>query len=564
MDKRTIMAFIVIGVIIFLTPHYMRWLTGEPPETPKVLTEPVDRRMEPGPPPPARAETPSFAAAPERPARAELVQKGVREPAATPSEVSGQLVVVETELYRATWTTRGARLVSYVFKEYRDRYGDPLELMGPGSAGLGLSLDGVDLSELDFKPDPDQIPLFLEGSDQADLTFRATTDVGTIEKRIRFQGDRYRFDMSLSGAALDRAQRYGVSWAGGLADTEGNPLENATYTNLVTRVGGEVETWEASDLGPETTPPSGWVSWLGVRNKYFVASVIPPEGRYDLELKGDVEGVSGDEYYLAEIVGAPEKDLLPFGVYVGPVTYDLLRGQNRDLLGTERELQLDEFMDYGWAFFRPIMKPITILILRAFLALHKIVPNYGLVIIVFSLFIKIIVFPLTHKSLEASAKMAELQPKMAALKERFKDDQQKLSQETMKLYKQEKVNPLGGCLPMVLQMPILFALFNVFRGAIELRQSGFALWIDDLSKPDRIMIGGFELHVLPLLMAVSTFFQSKMTMKDPKQAMMVYIMPVFLIWVFWSMSSGLVLYWTMFNVLTVLQQQVMEQVKKRI
>jgi YidC/Oxa1 family membrane protein insertase len=134
----------------------------------------------------------------------------------------------------------------------------------------------------------------------------------------------------------------------------------------------------------------------------------------------------------------------------------------------------------------------------------------------------------------------------------------------MKLYKEEKVNPLGGCLPMLPQMPILFALFNVFRGAIELRQAGFMLWMDDMSQPDRLMIGGFELHVLPLLMGISSFLQSKMTMKDPKQAAMVYVMPVFMTWIFWSMSSGLVLYWTMFNVLTLLQQQVMEVTKSAL
>ncbi|MDP6777871.1 MAG: membrane protein insertase YidC [Candidatus Latescibacteria bacterium] len=562
MDKRTILAFIIIGVIIFITPHYMRWLTGEPPEAPEVRREPADRRAQPSPLPPATAEAPTLTTAPEPPAPPEAVREEATKATATPSLPPERTFVVETDLYRATWSSRGARLVGYELKKYYDDFGMPLQLLVPAGSGLGLSLDGRDLSQVDFKLPPHQLPVYLEGPDQAEITFTAETEAGTIEKRLRFQGNRYRIDMVLSGPALTRSERYGVTWSGGLADTENSPMDYAMYTNLVTRVGGEVETWEAPDLAEET-PPSGWVSWIGVRNKYFVASMIPPDGRYDLELEGRVEGEYGDEHYEAVIVGTPEKEPQAFGVYVGPVSYDLLRGQNRDLAGIERELQLDEFMDYGWAFFRPLMKPITILILRAFLSLHEIVPNYGLVIIVFSLFIKIIVFPLTHKSLEASAKMQELQPKMAALKERLKDDQQKLSQETMKLYKQEKVNPLGGCLPMLLQMPILFALFNVFRGAIELRQSAFALWIDDLSKPDQIQIGGFELHVLPLLMAVSTFFQSKMTMKDPKQAMMVYLMPVFLIWIFWSMSSGLVLYWTMFNVLTVLQQQVMEQVKKR-
>ncbi|OHE83292.1 MAG: hypothetical protein A3G75_12565 [Verrucomicrobia bacterium RIFCSPLOWO2_12_FULL_64_8] len=187
--------------------------------------------------------------------------------------------------------------------------------------------------------------------------------------------------------------------------------------------------------------------------------------------------------------------------------------------------------------------------------------NYGLVIIIFSILVKVIVFPLTHKSLEATAKMQKLQPQMAALKEKYGGDQQKLNQEMMKLYKDQQVNPIGGCLPMLLQMPILISLFNVFRGAIELRQAGFILWMDDLSQPDRLWVGGFEVHVLPLLMAASMFIQQKMTMKDPKQAMLVYVMPVFMTWIFWSMSSGLVLYWTMFNLLTLVQQHVMERTK---
>ena len=131
----------------------------------------------------------------------------------------------------------------------------------------------------------------------------------------------------------------------------------------------------------------------------------------------------------------------------------------------------------------------------------------------------------------------------------------------MKLYKDQKVNPLGGCLPMLLQMPILISLFTVFRSMIELRQAEFGLWITDLSKPDALFIGGFEVHLLPLLMAVSMFIQQKMTMKDPKQAALVYIMPVFMTWIFWSMSSGLVFYYTLFNVLTLAQQQVMERTK---
>ncbi|MBC9890596.1 MAG: membrane protein insertase YidC, partial [Opitutae bacterium] len=164
-------------------------------------------------------------------------------------------------------------------------------------------------------------------------------------------------------------------------------------------------------------------------------------------------------------------------------------------------------------------------------------------------------------SYESMAKMQQLQPKMAALREKYKNDNQRLSRETMKLYKEEGVNPLGGCLPMLLQMPIFFALYNVFSSTIELRQAPFVLWIDDLSQPDVIEFGGFELHVLPLLMAGSMFVQQKMTMKDPKHAFLVYLMPVFMIFIFWSISSGLVLYWTIFNVLSIGQQYLINRIK---
>lgn len=132
----------------------------------------------------------------------------------------------------------------------------------------------------------------------------------------------------------------------------------------------------------------------------------------------------------------------------------------------------------------------------------------------------------------------------------------------MKLYQEEGINPLGGCLPMLLQMPIFFALYNVFSNTIELRQAPFMLWIQDLSLPDEVILGGLGIHVLPLLMAVSMFFQSKMTMKDPKQAVLVYLMPVMMIFIFWTLSSGLVLYWTVFNVLSIAQQWLTERLRK--
>ena len=170
-------------------------------------------------------------------------------------------------------------------------------------------------------------------------------------------------------------------------------------------------------------------------------------------------------------------------------------------------------------------------------------------IIVLSLVVKILLFPLTHKSMKATQGMALLQPKMESLKEKYKNDSTKLNQEMMKLYREAGVNPLGGCLPLLLQMPILIALYTIFSSTIELRDAPFVGWIQDLSLRD-------QYYVLPILMAGTMLIQSKMTMKDPRQAMFVYIMPAVLFFIMMNLPSGLILYWTMINILTIVQQAI--------
>ncbi|MBC8278135.1 MAG: membrane protein insertase YidC, partial [FCB group bacterium] len=212
-----------------------------------------------------------------------------------------------------------------------------------------------------------------------------------------------------------------------------------------------------------------------------------------------------------------------------------------------------------------IIKPFSKFILWSFKLLHTIIPNYGVVIVVFSILIKIVLWPLTHKSYVSMKKMSNLQPYMKEIKEKYKGDPQKMQKETAKLYKEHNVNPMGGCLPMILQMPLLYGLFIVFRSTIELRGAPFMWWIKDLSLPDTIIELGFtipmygnQISVLPLVMGVSTFFQSKQTMTDPNQKMMLYFMPIFLTLLFNNFPSGLTLYYTLFNLLSVVQQRMIQ------
>ncbi|MCU0643509.1 MAG: YidC/Oxa1 family membrane protein insertase, partial [bacterium] len=182
--------------------------------------------------------------------------------------------------------------------------------------------------------------------------------------------------------------------------------------------------------------------------------------------------------------------------------------------------------------------------------------------ILFAIIIKILTYPLTAKSTASMQRMQTLQPKMAELKEKYAKDPQRLNKETMKLYKEEGINPLSGCLPTLLQLPLLWAIFIVFRNTIELRDAAFAWWITDLSVPDTIFQLPFSIpfygdlvNVLPLVMGASMFIQQKMTMKDPKQKAMVYFMPIFLTLLFNSFPSGLNLYYSLFNIFQIVQQK---------
>jgi YidC/Oxa1 family membrane protein insertase len=308
---------------------------------------------------------------------------------------------------------------------------------------------------------------------------------------------------------------------------------------------------------------NGRIDWLAVRNKYFAAIMIPTdptsvEGAYIEGQAFPQSNLGQNEIYNVRlVVPFKGKDLerKSIGLYIGPVDYDILKDLGENLTA---------LVDFGTFFgLKFIVRPIAeYLLLPLFTFLHKFIPNYGFVIIVFSLIIKIVVYPLTRKSFQSMKKMQLLQPKITELKEKYKDDQQKANKETMKLYQTYGVNPAGGCLPILLQMPIFIALWGLLQAAIELRQQPFILWIHNLAAPDVIYDLGFKLPIvgiqeisgLALLMGITTFFQQKMSIKDPKQKALVYMMPIMLTLLFMSFPSGLNLYYFMFNVLSIAQQ----------
>jgi YidC/Oxa1 family membrane protein insertase len=260
--------------------------------------------------------------------------------------------------------------------------------------------------------------------------------------------------------------------------------------------------------------------------------------RYNTTIISDLQGESIQDSYR---------------IYMGPLDYSVLSDYENGLT--------DLIMNHGW--YERTFRPISLLILRVFKFFQLFIPNYGIVIILFSIVVKIVVYPLTKKSYKSMKEMSRVQPLLTEIREKYKSDPQRLNKETMKLYKEHGINPLGGCLPMLLQLPLLGALFIVFRSTIQLRGASFIPgWIDDLSSADTIFtlpfslpLYGDQFNILPILMAGTMMFQSKMTMQDPKQKAMVYLMPIFMLLIFNQFPSGLNLYYTMFNVLTIFQQK---------
>ena len=559
-DKKTLLAFLLIGLILLAIPYYYE-IVGLGPK-------PVVEEDAPAPTEERRPTEPQKIEAPAAPTTSTSAQPApVPTPSLTSSPLAGQElsspdvpvfvareIKVNTPLQQLVFSTKGGVLTSAELLQYKQLSGELVNLVPYGGKGLVLSLAGggveTDLSRIEFIPDRDVVQI----GPQEQATLRMRADLGNgkvLEKIFRFSGDRYGLEMDLNYLGFFAEPLLFLGWENGIANTEEKPggdlpggFVGAQEILSLAYMKEERLTSNDREDDEPMLAEKGELKWAGVANQYFFFALAPLDpGHYSLELYPQMGGQSFNWEGYSFRIGTRLSGSGTFRmlVYPGPLDYEEL---------SSYQVDLEQGIDLGY----PIIRDISKVLLLVFLATHNITElNYGWVLILFAIAIKTLVYPLTKKSYKSMAKMQKVQPKIAALREKYKNDKQRLSQATMKLYKEEGVNPIGGCLPMLLQMPIFFALYRLFYN-IELRQAPFALWIDDLSRPDEIIIGDFGLHVLPLLMAGSMLIQQKMTMKDPKQAFLVYLMPAFLLYIFWSLPSGLVLYWTVFNILQIAQQ----------
>lgn len=460
-------------------------------------------------------------------------------------------ISVETVLYSAVISNKnGGSITSFILKNYKATDSTSVQLVDNfNKNNLLFNAISVEGEQLNLNNYWDVVGrednAFVIDAPET-IKFQTLVDGQPLYKTLTFNPGSYRIDVSfdLSSVRNQISQGlYSVSWNGGLPSTEKNLKDELFYYKGFVYQGDELSSEKLRAGKTLSENYRGTTRWVATRNKYFISAVIPVEAGVSASLAGSFEGeVPQFDVSVTQQVNSSNA----FALYLGPLEFD-----NVSSLG----VNLEQSMSMGWAFIRPISRGV----LAALVAMHKFIPNYGVVLIIFSILIKIIVYPLTKKSYQSMRAMSGLQPKLQVLKEKHAKDPQKLNQATMKLYKEEGVNPMGGCLPMLIQMPLLFALFQVFRSTIELRGEPFMLWITDLSAPDTLFeIGGFPVNILPLLMAASMFIQQKMTPTAAgagQQKSMMYFMNIFFIFIFYRLPSGLNLYYTLFNILTILQQK---------
>ncbi|HEU4929956.1 MAG TPA: membrane protein insertase YidC, partial [Candidatus Krumholzibacteria bacterium] len=398
----------------------------------------------------------------------------------------------------------------------------------------------------------------LAADDSIDVVFRATGSGGVLERSYRFYGNRYDFRSTLraSESLIPGADQVAWSFGPGLTATETNVRDDQSRFRSSVLLGEEFHRKTPGDFGRSNVESfSGTLNWASLQTKYFMAAIIPPKPvRADVVMSG-----VKPEHRLSQVIAVPAtlaRGELTSEVrtYIGPLDFKIVES-----LG----VGLEKNVEFGWKFIRPV----SIAVLWAMNALYHVIPNYGWVIVVISILTKVLFYRLTHKSFKSMKEMQDLQPRLAALKEKFGSDRRRLSEETMKLYREAGVNPLGGCLPMLLQMPVFIALFNVLSHAIELRGAPWIGWIRDLSQQDVLFklpftlpLIGDNFSLLPLLMGAAMWMQSKLGASptgqpgNPMPPGFNTLLPIVFTVLFYKMPSGLVIYWIINTALSVVQQ----------
>lgn len=497
MEKRTLIAIVLAVVILVL---YQFLFVKPVPKTPVQPAAPAAPEAKP----------------------AEPVAPPVEE-IPLPAPEGEKLITVETEFYTATLSSAGGTVKSFKLKKYRDSEGMDVSLLdGQGiypALGIGWQ-DDFSLSRENFHVIGDDIVLD-ESRPTGTVVFEYAAQGRSIRRTYTFHHDTYLFDLKDETAGLPG---YEITLGGefGIYEKKAQRLSHTGPVLLQETDRIEIKPNKLKEIRLYT----GNLKWIAQEDKYFCAAIVPVTG---------MESAKVWKYQDSAVISFQgEPGVAEFEVYAGPKELDRLNG-----LG----IGLESIVDFG--FFSILARPIFWLLQLC----YRVVGNYGWAIVVLTIIVRVPFIPLVSKGQRSMKQLQKLQPRMQEIKEKHKKDPQRMQQEMMGLYKKYKVNPLGGCLPMLLQIPVFFALYKVLMVSIELRDAPFILWITDLSQKD-------PLYILPIVMGVTMLIQQKMTPTagDPKQQKIMMFMPVVFTFLFLNFPSGLVVYWLVNNLLSIGQQ----------
>ncbi len=496
-------------------------------------------------------------------------------------------ISIKTNLFDITFSSRGAILTSMKLQEHFDE-GQPLEMIwkseeSRGAFGVSFGGPGTDFIDVPFdvrKIDGNTVEfsrLFAVQTADGPVPF-------TLKKTFRFKPDDYLFELSVEiensvnaypALSVD-GYAYTLSYGPQIGPKVQKMDGRYEYRRYFTYENGKQKNYRIKN---GTALVESRITWAAVVGKYFTVIGIPDATDYRVQFSEGTEpglpNTSRLYFSRPPVRSSISRD--DFRFYMGPKVNRELTSYNdpaKNGFGTQ-DLYLEEVMDQG-----RMLGWLEVILKRLLVFFHSITPNWGIAIILLTIFVKLLLFPITHKSYESTSKMQTLQPKMTEIREKYKDNPNKMNQEMAALYKTEKVNPMGGCLPLLLQMPIFIALYGLFNKHFDLRGATFiAGWINDLSSPETIwnfspftlpLLGWSDLRLLPILF-VGTMVLSSKLMQSPASAgaqnssmkMMTYMMPIVFFFILYDAPSGLLVYWIVTNFLTIVQQKVIGLVRKK-
>lgn len=552
MDRKSVLGFVLIFIIILLLPFYYRLISNQPVGS--AITY----------------DSTYVGKAVKTPKNHENIASVLPTPTAIEDRGLEQLQNIETDLYKITLSSQGGGTIKRILlKKYRRSTANDTSLvvLQPVTSDKPLLIKFVDLNgdsitlnqnfSLTTSNSSKDSSIYINPQDSLVLTYTLQgTEKSLARRTLTFYGNRYyiKQTVDLSGLQPRMAiDQYDLTWEGGLAYTEHQLKDEALYSKAAAYTGGDIENLDVKAGKTNQTKFIGATNWSAIRTKYFTVAFIPQSPALGFKLTASTTPLQGREHQkiFNMYLSLPASKPVAVSIYFGPLDYSQLK---------DLRVGLENIMSFGSSIIRPISK----FFLWSFIELHRIIPNYGWVLIIFSLLIKIALTPLTNISTRSMKEMQQVQPQIMALREKYSNDPQKLNAETMRIYREHGINPMGGCLPLLLQLPILWALFIVFRTTIELRHAHFIFWIRDLSAPDTIFtlpfsipIYGSQVNILPIIMVISQIFQQKLSgaTANQQQKLSMWIMTIFFFFLFNQFPSGLNLYYTLFNILAIVQQK---------